>query len=85
LGAPSREVIGAEDVVSTRREGLSLLGSQAGEYVIEIVRAAGEGPVRGELVLRVPGDTRTIPFVLEGERLALGTVQVRFESRLVPF
>jgi hypothetical protein len=85
LGAPSKELISAEDVTSTSREGLALLGSAGGEYVVEIVRASGEGPIRGELILRVPGDTRTIPFVLEGERLALGTVNVRFESRLVPF
>ncbi len=84
LGAPTRALISAEDVTSQQREGLALMGSQAGEYVIEIVRAAGAGPVRGKLEVRGPGVHRSIDFVLEGERVRLGIARVWFQSKLVP-
>ncbi len=83
LGAPTRAIISAEDVHSTSREALALLGSKAGEYVIEITRASGQGTVRGTLTVRVAGATRSIPFVLDGDRLTLGTVRVFWKSRLV--
>jgi hypothetical protein len=85
LGAPTKEIISAVDVTSSAGEGLALLGSQAGEYVIEIVRSRGEGPVRGTLKVQAGGAVRSIPFTLTGERVALGTVRVFFESRLVPW
>ncbi|MBW2523688.1 MAG: hypothetical protein JRI23_05910, partial [Deltaproteobacteria bacterium] len=63
-----------------------LQGSKAGEYVIEIVRASGDGPVRGELTVRAAGSTRKIPFDLTSgqTRLSLGLVNIRWQSRLVP-
>jgi hypothetical protein len=82
LGAPTRALISASDVLSLEGEKLALLGSKAGEYVIELVRVSGQGPVRGSLTIRAPGDQRTIPFVLDGERVTLGTVTVRWRSRL---
>lgn len=85
LGAPTKGIISAEDVNSLRREKLGLLGSKAGEYVIEIVRASGEGPVRGELEIRAAGNTRRIPFDMTGERESLGVMKVFWRSRLVPF
>jgi len=83
LGAPTRALISASDVTSHEREKLALLGSKAGEYVIEITRVSGEGPVRGSVMIRAPGDQRTIPFVLDGERVTMGTVTLRWRSRLV--
>ena len=83
LGAPTKAIITAEDVTSTSREGLSLLGSKAGEYLIEVVRVRGSGPVSGSMVVRAGGITRTIPFSMQGDRLALGTVRMRWQSRLV--
>jgi len=83
LGAPTRAIISAEDVNSTSHEGLALLGSKAGEYVIEITRASGQGTARGTMTVRAGGITRSIPFVLEGDRLTLGTVRVFWKSRLV--
>jgi hypothetical protein len=85
LGAPTRALISAEDVTSTSHEALGLLGGRSGEYVVEVVRASGEGPISGTITIRASGDTRTVPFRLEGNRLSVGTVRVRFESRLVPF
>ena len=84
LGAPTSELISAEDVTSTSREGLALLGSKAGEYVIEVVRAKGEGPIRGEVTVVVAGRSRRIPFTLRDKRLTLGTFKVHWRSRLVP-
>lgn len=85
LGAPTKALISAEDVTSTRREVLGLLGSPAGEYAVEVVRASGEGPVRGELTIRAAGNTRKIPFVLDDNRQTVATMQIFFQSRLVPF
>ncbi|MEQ9322463.1 MAG: VWA domain-containing protein, partial [Polyangiaceae bacterium] len=85
LGAPTKAIISAEDVNSLRREKLGLLGSKAGEYVIEIVRASGEGPVRGELEVRAAGNTRRISFDLTGDRQSVGVMRVFWRSRLVPF
>ncbi|MCC6217317.1 MAG: FecR domain-containing protein [Polyangiaceae bacterium] len=84
LGAPTRQVITARDATSTRGEGLALRAAPAGEYVIEIVRARGEGPVSGTVTLTAAGARRTLPFRLTGSRLTLGIAKIRLESRLVP-
>ncbi|WP_437966658.1 FecR domain-containing protein [Sorangium sp. So ce260] len=90
LGVRSR------DATSTRAESLALRSLPKGSYIVEIARAsAGDGAspsalsgaagaVRGELTLRLAGETRKVPFALEGARLELGTVRVFFTSRLVP-
>jgi len=84
LGAPTTELISAEHVTSKSQEGLGLLGSKGGEYVIEIVRSAGgPGPVKGQLVVHAADAVRTIPFVLEGERATLGLIHVTWQQRLV--
>jgi hypothetical protein len=85
LGAPTRAVISATDVLSVHREGLALRGAEAGQYAIEVVRSsATSGPVRGSLSLRVGKAERSIPFVLEGERTRVATARIRLEGRLVP-
>jgi hypothetical protein len=84
LGAPTRGIIAAKDVVSDRREGLSLRGAKVGDYVVEVVRGSGAGRARGELTLTVAGSTRRIPFSVEGDRTVVALVRVGSRSRLVP-
>jgi ferric-dicitrate binding protein FerR (iron transport regulator) len=83
LGAPTRAVISATSVTSTSSEGLSLRGAKPGEYVIEIVRVLGSGPVNGQLKITVGSNTRTVPFNLDGSRITVGLATVRMEPRLV--
>jgi hypothetical protein len=84
LGAPTRAVISARDVTGMSREGLALRGGKPGEYVVEIVRAAGSGRARGELTVHAAGTTRRLPFVLDGERLSLALVKIGTREKLVP-
>ena len=84
LGAPTRSVITATEVTSTRREGLALRGAKAGEYVVEVVRGSGSGRVSGEVNVTIAGTRRKLPFVLDDERASLGIVAIRFAPRLVP-
>ena len=85
LGAPTRAVISASDVLSVHREGLALRGAEPGQYAIEIVRSSPtSGSVRGELELTIGKAQRSLPFVLEGQRLRVATAELRVTSRLVP-
>ena len=85
LGAPTRELITARDVLARGREGLALNGAKPGEYAIEIVRSGGSsGTVRGELSVFVAGETRRIPFTLDGQRLTLALAEIKMVPRLVP-
>ena len=85
LGAPTRAVISATDVLSVHREGLALRGADPGHYAFEIVRSSpGSGSVRGNLEVTVGNARRSVPFVLEGQRLRVATAQLRLSSRLVP-
>lgn len=85
LGAPTRSVISATDVLSVHREGLALRGAGAGQYAIEIVRSSpGLEPVRGSLELVAGKARRSVPFVLTGERLRVATAEIKLASRLVP-
>jgi hypothetical protein len=85
LGAPTRSVISARDVTSRRSEGLALRGAEVGEYVIEVVRASGEGaPVSGEVVVTVAGTRKVLPFRLDGARATVGLAGVKLEQQLVP-
>ncbi len=84
LGAPTRSVISASHVTSTEREGLALRAAPTGEYVIELVRASGHGPVSGTAVVHAAGVTRRIPFTLQGDRATLGIAQITTRTRLVP-
>ncbi len=85
LGAPTQSVITAMDVQSVHREGLALRGAAPGRYAIELVRSAPTlGPVRGSLEVRVGKTERSIPFVLEGDRVRVASADIRMQSRLVP-
>ncbi|WP_437778408.1 FecR domain-containing protein [Sorangium sp. So ce1097] len=86
----------SRDATSTRAESLALRNLPRGSYLVEIARASsGDGAspspssgapdvVRGELTLRLAGETRKVPFTLDGARREVGTVRVFFTSRLVP-
>jgi tetratricopeptide (TPR) repeat protein len=85
LGAPTRELISARDVLARGREGLALNGAKPGEYAIEIVRSGSDsGPVRGELSVFVAGETRRIPFTLDGQRMTVALADIKMVPRLVP-
>jgi hypothetical protein len=85
LGAPTRAVISARDVLSSSREGLGLRGAKPGSYAIELVRdARATGTVRGEIKLRVGKQAQSLPFSMQGNRLRLATVELTMKSRLVP-
>jgi hypothetical protein len=85
LGAPTRELITARDVLDHGREGLALNGAKPGEYSVEIVRSAGStGPLHGELTLFAAGETRRVPFTLEGQRMTVALAEIKMVPRLVP-
>jgi hypothetical protein len=85
LGAPTRAVITASDVLSREREGLALRGAPPGEYAIELVRSSSaQGPIRGKVQLLIANAERTVPFALDGDRARVATVRLRNEARLVP-
>jgi len=85
LGAPTRELIAARDVLEHGREGLALNGGKPGQYAIEVVRSDGaSGTIHGELTLFVAGETRRIPFVLEGQRLTVALADIKMVPRLIP-
>jgi hypothetical protein len=85
LGAPTRAVISAHDVLSVQREGLGLRGAEPGQYAIELVRSSpAPGTIRGSVQLSIANAQRTLPFELSGERVRLATVTLKNEPRLVP-
>ncbi|MRG94494.1 VIT domain-containing protein [Polyangium spumosum] len=87
LGSAGKALVSARDVTSTRAEAIGLVNATSGSYVVEIARASGADqniPVRGELLLKLAGETRKVPFVLTGPRAEVGTMRVFFTSRLVP-
>jgi len=87
LGAGGKAVVNSRDATSTRSETIGLTNALSGSYVVEIARASGTDvnvPVRGELTLKLAGETRKVPFLLTGTRAEVGTMRVFFTSRLVP-
>jgi len=86
LGAPTKAIISARDVQSTSREALALRGESVGDYVVEITRPVGHsGVVRGTVDISAPGgDRRSVPFVLDGDRVRIALVKVTARSKLVP-
>ncbi|HET7544358.1 MAG TPA: VIT domain-containing protein [Polyangiaceae bacterium] len=85
LGAPTRELISARDVLVHGREGLALSGAKPGEYALEIVRSGGSSvAVRGELTVFAAGVTRRFPFTLDGQRLTIALAEIKMVPRLVP-
>lgn len=66
-------------------ETLGLATSEAGAFVLEMVRAGSESqaPVSGRVTIRAFGQSQTLPFTLTGTRTHVGRVDVRWEEQLV--
>jgi Mg-chelatase subunit ChlD len=79
-----RTSVFAQDAASSSHELLGLGSTGVGSYVIEVVRArAGDAmPISGNITVNTFGTRRSIPFTLRGERVVVGRVQVRRESRM---
>ena len=88
FGGPTRATLSARDAVSAGREALALRGARAGEYAIEIARAAGDGDdhgvIRGAVTITVAGARQRIPFTLRGQHARLALARITLEPRLVP-
>ncbi len=85
LGAPTKAIITARDVESTSREGLALQGGAPGDYVVEVTRPEGHTrTVRGSVDITAAGERRSVPFVLDGQRMRVALVKISAKSRLVP-
>ena len=75
----------ASDSHSTSGEALAVPWAGAGGWTIEVVRDnATEAPASGTVTVQVLGETRSFPFVLQGNRAVVGRVNVGWASRLVP-
>jgi tetratricopeptide (TPR) repeat protein len=87
FGGPTRATLSARDAVSLGREALALRGAGAGEYVIEIERAAGDDDgriIHGEVTVTAVGTRQRIPFTLRGQHARVAIAQITLQSRLVP-
>ncbi len=76
----------AEGVDSRDHESLALATGEAGQFVVEIVRAT-QGPavpLDGKITIRSFGQTQAIPFTLTGARAQVARLDVRWEAELVP-
>jgi hypothetical protein len=73
-------------VTSPRGEKVAWSNLGSGSYVLEVNRSkpGATGAVRGTVVVRAVGETRSVPFVLTGERVEVGRLEVSYQSRLVP-
>jgi ferric-dicitrate binding protein FerR (iron transport regulator)/tetratricopeptide (TPR) repeat protein len=88
FGGPTRATLSARDAVTPGREALALRGAAAGDYVVEIGRAAGGNDdgraIRGELTLTVAGTRQRVPFTLRGQHTRVALARITLEPRLVP-
>jgi tetratricopeptide (TPR) repeat protein len=88
FGGPTRATLSARDAVNPGREALALRGAAAGDYVIEIGRAAADDDdgriVRGEVTVTVAGTRQRVPFTLRGRHARLALARITLEPRLVP-
>jgi hypothetical protein len=81
-----------EGATARDHESLALSTSDAGAFVVEMVRSnaadAGERtrdvPVSGKVTIRAFGQTREVPFTLTGARTQVARVDARWEAELVP-
>jgi tetratricopeptide (TPR) repeat protein len=79
-----RTSVEGEDASAAGRERLGLRSAPTGTYYVEVNRTGQEDmrPVRGELRIRVLGQSRTVAFVLRGAHATVARVRVTRESRL---
>lgn len=69
---------------STSAESLGLRSARSGSYYIEVSRhGRGDGPIAGELRIRALGTSRTVPFVLRGDRVTVARVDLTRRRVLV--
>ena len=73
-----------QDATSRTREVLALQSTGTGPFTIEVTRASGTGPVRGQLTIRAMGERTSFPFVLNGPFNQVGRVNVRVEEQFIP-
>ncbi|MCA9535684.1 MAG: FecR domain-containing protein [Myxococcales bacterium] len=73
-----RTSVVGEDAGRSGRERLGLRRAGVGSYYIEVARvqSSDNQPVRGEIRVRTPSETRTIPFVLSDQRVVAGRVDI---------
>lgn len=74
----------ASDAYSTTSETLAVPWAGAGGWTIEVTRANSDTPASGTVTVQLLGETRTLPFTLQGNRAFVGRVNVGWSSRLVP-
>lgn len=81
-----RSNLEGEDASTAGRERLGIRSVPAGTYYVEVSRTdrADTRPVRGELRIRVLGQSRTVPFTLRDAQTTVARVRVTRESRLEP-
>ncbi len=84
LGAPTRQVITARDVISRSGEGLAYRNAPAGSYVIELVRVSGSGTVHGNLSLTIADLRRNVSFTLKDDRVVAGIATISVVPKLIP-
>jgi hypothetical protein len=75
-----RRGLSVVDATSTAHERLALRFLPVGGLMVEIARKsplAEAGAVRGELVVRALGQSRVVPFVLDGPQATVARVDVR--------
>ncbi|MCS6901692.1 MAG: FecR domain-containing protein [Myxococcales bacterium] len=82
----SKATVTAQEVTSPRGEKVAWSNLGAGSYVLEVTRSkpGATGAVRGTVTVHVVGETRSVPFVLTGQRVEIGWLEVAYQSRLVP-
>ncbi len=80
-----RTTVVGEDARASGREAIGLRYAGAGSYLVEVSRTDPEDHriIRGQLRIRVLGESRSVPFVLDDEHASISRVVVRRESRLV--
>jgi hypothetical protein len=75
-----------EDGTRVGGEKLGLRRATPGSYMIEVNRVDPDDhtTITGRIAVRAMDGQRTIPFTLTGERVVVGRIDVRRESRMVP-
>jgi tetratricopeptide (TPR) repeat protein len=79
-----RKSVSGSDATSLSHERLAMRSATVGDYIVEVSRTSRDDarPVSGSVEIVAFGTRRTVSFSLQGERTAVGRVQVRRESRL---
>lgn len=82
--ASAHKGIVCRGATSSATEQLSVATQETGRYSIEVVRAGGRGTARGKLHVAAFGAVSDLPFVLDQDRVSLGTLEVKLVPQLVP-